>query len=261
MQMRNMYTDFDFSTDSPNTNEVVRQLCRAIPYKDTWSTGERYGPYWVPRDLNIKKVLYCVTPTKGVTEQFIDGGYDLLVSHHPYFIPSVNGIKPPQIILHTALDCCEGGLNDQWRDVVGMKDAQHFDKNLGWAGKVDPIHPDDFYFKIRNFLGADPIGAVYCDKNVIESVVVCSGLGGMVEMEAWYSGADCYVLGQACSDPQNSRFPAMIEIGHTLSEHGTGLKKVRSILEPMGITVDGADLKYDIFGSEVYRKGIPGEPM
>jgi putative NIF3 family GTP cyclohydrolase 1 type 2 len=247
---------------SATTNMVVRNLCQRVPYKDTWSVGESYGPYFVPQHQEVSKVLYCVTPTKGVIDQFLGGGYDLLVSHHPYIATGYapDGISIPQVILHTAMDCCAGGLNDQWRDALGVKDAKHFDRNLGWYGKVDPIDPDDFYLKVRDFVGADPIGAVYSDKEVIESIVICTGLGGLVEFEASSTKADCYILGQMCGNPQKSKFPAMIEVGHTLSEHATGLKLVRSVLEPMNIVVDGADMKYDVFGSEVYRRGMVSEP-
>lgn len=239
---------------------VVQALTQRVPYSDTWSQGEAYGPYTVRRNVEIERVLYCVTPTQGVAEQFFSGRYDLLVSHHPYIANRFSPYKfldIPQVILHTAMDCCKGGLNDQWRDALGVKDAEHFDKNLGWYGKIDPIDPDDLYLKVRDFIGTDPIGACFSDKSTIESVVICTGLGGMVEWRALKSGADCYILGQATSDPQNSGFPAMIEVGHTLSEHATGLKIVREVLEPHGVIVDGADLKYDVFGSEVYERHFP----
>ncbi len=238
------------------SEKVVQALSFRVPYSDTWSRGEAYGPYFVRRGVDIKKVLYCVTPTMGVTEQFFNGGYDLLVSHHPYVATRRSNMERvvPQVILHTALDCCAGGLNDQWRDALGVKDAVHFDRNLGWYGKIDPIEPDDLYLKVKAFVGADPIGACYSDKSVIESVVICTGLGGMVESSALKSGADCYILGQATSNPQNSGFPAMIEVGHTLTEYATGLKVVRDTLTPYGIQVDGADMKVDFFGSEVYER-------
>jgi putative NIF3 family GTP cyclohydrolase 1 type 2 len=230
------------------SNDVVQALCARVPFKDTWDLGEPYGPYFVRKDVDIKKVLYCVTPTKGVVQQFKDEGHDLLVSHHPYIV------KVPQVILHTAMDCCVGGLNDQWRDAVGIKDAKHFDRNLGWYGQIDPIEPDAFYNKVRDFLGHEPIGACFSDKKVIESVVVCSGLGGLVESQALATKADCYIMGQAISDPNGSFFPAIIETGHTLSEYDTGLKVIRNTLEPMGIVVKGADLSVDVFGSEVYKR-------
>ena len=248
--------DFDlpieewYETKIMRSNDVVQALCSRVPYRDTWSHGEPYGPYFVKKDVDIQKVLYCVTPTKGVVQQFLDEGHDLLVSHHPYIV------KVPQVILHTALDCCVGGLNDQWRDAVGIKDALHFDRNLGWYGKIDPIDPDDFYLKVRNFLGHEPVGACFSDKTVIESVVVCSGLGGLVEQEALATKADCYILGQAIDNPKDSHFPAMIETGHTLSEYDTGLNVVRNTLEPLGLVVKGADRSVDVFGSETYRRGI-----
>lgn len=232
-----------------NQAQVADILKKRVPYRDSW-VEEPHGEFFIKSHDEVTKVLYCVTPTDKVVQQFKDEKYDMLVSHHPYIV------KVPQVILHTAMDCCQGGLNDQWRDAVGIKEAKHFDRNLGWYGKIDPINPDDFYMKVRDFIGAAPIGAVYCDKEHIESVVVCSGLGGMVHREALASGADCYILGQATSNPMDSDFPAMIEVGHTLSEYSTGLKIVKNTLEPHGIIVHGADLKYDKFGSEIHRNGF-----
>lgn len=228
------------------TNSAVDKLITACPSKDTWSRGEAYGPFGVHKDATIRKALYCVTPTEGVLDQFHKGNYDLLVSHHPFIV----GV--PQVILHTALDCCEGGLNDQWRDVLGMKNNAHFDRNLGWHGEVEPCTILDLYKKVSDYIGTQPIGCTFSDVPVIRTVAVCSGLGGLVEKVAHKNTqADCYIFGEGIRHPHYSPFKAQIEIGHTLSEHKPGLAFVRKAIPE--VVVDGADMAVDVFGEEVYR--------
>jgi len=233
--------------------DAVNALVARVPWSDTWAYSEPYGPYNVKWAEEVKRALYCVTPTNAVVAQFKAEGYDLLVSHHPYVV----GV--PQVVLHTALDCCRGGMNDQWRDALGIKDAKHFDENLGWYGEIEPATLEELVAKATAFTDK-PIGYVYSDVEKISSVVVCSGLGGMVEREARRTGADCYVLGEVSSEPCYSTFQAMIEMGHTISEYKPGLKVVRETLEPLGIQVDGVSLEADVFGGEHYYGGQEDSP-
>ncbi len=228
-------------------SEVVDRLTTRVPESDSW-TLEPYGAFFVEGNLKVNKVLYCVTPTKGVLTYFEQNKYDLLVSHHPY----IAGV--PQVILHTALDCCPGGMNDQWRDVVGIKNAKHFDKNMGWSGEIEPILFNKLVKKVADFVG-EPIGWTHCDldnkgNNIIESVVVCSGLGGLVENQAYGTKADCYVTGQLVYNPAYSQFRALIETGHTISESKPGYNLVKATLSD--IQVDCASMDIDVFGVEYY---------
>ena len=230
-------------------NEILH---KAVPFKDTW-IKEAYGPHNTKLNTKraVERALYCVTPTPGVVQQFKDGGYDILLTHHPYIV----GV--PQWIAHTALDCTTGGLNDQWRDVFNLKNTKHFDGNLGWYGELERPHSlQELIEKSENFVGAPLIGEHHGHEHPINSIVICTGLGGMVEREARKTGADCYVLGEASQHHKNSLFKARIEVGHTLSEHGTGLAFFRKHLTPHGIIVDGASLEHDKYSGEVYRQPI-----
>lgn len=227
---------------------VVNALCARIPFNQSWCR-EAWGPYNVDPEATVERVLFCVTPTLEVKDHFHKEGYDLLVSHHPFQC----GV--PQVILHTAMDCCPGGLNDQWRDALGVKNARHFDRNLGWYGQIEPKSVEELSAQCSKFMGGDPIGVIYTEVEQINSVVICSGLGGMVHNKAYNNThADCYIVGEMTTDPLASRFPAMIETGHTLSEYAPGLKLIRSILEPH-VPVDGAGFEIDRFADEVYTKG------
>jgi putative NIF3 family GTP cyclohydrolase 1 type 2 len=228
-------------------NEILH---KAVPFKDTWMK-EAYGPYNTKLNTSrqVARALYCVTPTAKVVDQFKKGGYDILLSHHPYIV----GV--PQWIAHTALDCTTGGLNDQWRDLFNLKNTKHFDGKLGWYGELDRPHTlQELIAKSEQFVGAPLIGEHHGHEHPINSIVICTGLGGMVEKEAHATGADCYVLGEATKHKDDSNFKARIETGHTLSEHGTGLNFFRKHLEPHGIIVDPSDLEHDKYSGEVYRQ-------
>ena len=81
--------------------EIINILTTAIPESDTYVDSEPYGAFGVDLEANYKKLLFCVTPTKDVIKYFHDNNYDLLISHHAF------QADVPQIILHTALDCCK----------------------------------------------------------------------------------------------------------------------------------------------------------
>lgn len=224
--------------------EVIERLTRAVPREIEWSVGESYGPYNVDPNADIQKILFCVTPTPEVIEYFHKHGYDLLVSHHPY-IRNV-----PQVILHTALDCCEGGLNDMWRDALGVKSPQHFDGTLGWYGEIEPTAFTSLVKRCEAFIGHSIIGQIYTEIETVKSVVICSGLGGMVTELARQTEADCYIFGEAVAPAKSMGFRSVIEIGHTLSER-MGSELIQDILPEL--QVDQAPLEIDRFGREVYR--------
>lgn len=231
-------------------SEVIARLVTRVPNSETWSRGEKYGPYNIVNDeAEVTKVLYCVTPTHDVVNEFRTKGYDLLVSHHPYVV----GV--PQVVLHTALDCCLGGMNDQWRDAFDLVDAKHFDRNLGWYGKLqEPLTLSELIDTCEQFSMFSVQGTVYSRRQFIESVCVCSGLGGLVLREAEKTGADCYITGQMTSDPLRSRFPAIIEVGHTASEYVPGFNVVANTLP--GVNVRGASQPGDHYGDEVYKEPL-----
>lgn len=227
--------------------DLKELLYKAIPDSESWSSGESYGAYNVDDDLEVNNVLYCVTATTEVQEYFRKGNFDLLISHHPCHADD----DIPHMIFHTALDCCEGGLNDMWRDALGVKNAKHFDENLGWSGDIDPIPFNELVDKVKAFAG-DVIGQTYTTKEVISSVVICSGLGGLVVDQASKSGADCYITGEMTRSADKSGLPAVIETGHTLSEW-IGIYFFEKLLTPLGIKVSGAPMDIDYFGGEHYE--------
>jgi len=226
------------------------EVCHAgIPQSSTWrgTAGEQYGgPFGVSdMDKDIRRVLYSVTHSVGVEHYAMLNAYDLTISHHP-----ATSWRLPHLVYHTALDCCEGGLNDMWAAAIGMTTHNHFDENLGAVGRIAPTSILNLVESCRKFSG-DIIGALKSDGQPIQSVVICTGLGGMVldTVESW--GPDCYITGQLIHDPRHSSIPNVIEIGHTLSER-CGITMFEKLLRPHGVTVDSVPLSMDVFGGETY---------
>lgn len=226
-----------------NIKTLIHTLTDAIPKTAEWARGEPYGPYNTDSVSSVRKILYCVTPTGEVVEFFKKNNYDVLISHHPMIV----GV--PQLIFHTALDCCDGGLNDQWRDALQLKNARHFDGTLGWFGSISPTHIEDLVAAAEKFMGQKVIGQIYAKHLLIKSVVICTGLGGMVTDLARKTGADCYLLGEACEPAAEMGFNAVIETGHTRSEQ-IGINLIKQHLP--GIQVDLAPTPEDHFGRECY---------
>jgi len=223
-------------------NEIITILNNVIPKKDSWPCAtEEYGPYNI-RDFNaeVGKLLYCVTATNEVVQYFRKNNYDLLISHHPYTKPV------PMLVYHTALDCCEGGLNDMWKVALNVQNAHHFDKNLGWAGQIAPLSFDALLAAVEQFIGHQIQGFSASDGSTIKSVVICTGLGGLVFREAEATMADCYITGELTSS-HRGRFKAIIETGHTLSEF-MGINLFRQLLPNVQIDLAPSDIDY--FGSE-----------
>ena len=121
--------------------DLIRVCYTACPKEISWDRMRReaYGAYGIEdHNKTVKKVLYCVTPSHEIESYAKDHGYDLVISHHPTY--ACRGI--PHLIFHTALDCCEGGLNDMWRDHLGLHaSSRHFDGRLGWSAGC--LYPSD----------------------------------------------------------------------------------------------------------------------
>jgi putative NIF3 family GTP cyclohydrolase 1 type 2 len=193
--------------------------------------------------------MYCVTtPNEAGVKYFKENGYDLLVAHHPVNL----NYDLPTMVFHTALDCCKGGLNDQWKDILKIQGAQHFDKNLGWYGEIEPKTLDQLVTQIEQQLGHKVQGQIYGPKTgLIKTVAVCSGLGGLVNGSALKTNVDCYIVGEAVSLAEKSGFLYYIEVGHTISEQ-MGVNVIKEVLEPHGIQVDLMPIEFEGWKREVY---------
>ena len=226
------------------TEQLTRVIESKIRKSDSWSlcAHENYGAFNLAPDAKLEKLLYCVTISDEAIEYFKKHGYDAIVSHHPVLSWKE---KLPQLIYHTALDCCEDGLNDFWKNFLGIEDARHFDDNLGWTGKIKPLSFSSLKDKIQTKLEAPIIGDLFNTQHEIGSIVICTGLGGAVNDLALKTDADCYILGQSMLPAKMTGFRNVIEIGHTLSER-IGYDCIKNFIKDLPVEIDMIPLDKDI---------------
>lgn len=226
--------------------DIIKIIKHNIPIENTMPTfqGERYGGYNIKNpDQKVKRVLYCVTPSDEIREYFIKHKYDLLISHHPFLIDNI-----PQIIIHTAFDCCKDGLNDIWKNFLQIKNAKKIYENIGVYGDIQPISLDALVLKVESFIGSKVEKINKKNNLLVKKIAVCTGLGGMIEDLVDNLNVDCYITGEGFN--LNSYSYNSIEVGHTKTER-IGIITLRKLLPDIIINV--APLEIDLFGNEMFK--------
>lgn len=227
---------------------IYDRLLLSIPKKDSY-WDEPYGATNCQDLEEVSKILYCVTPSQAIEKYFKENNFDLLISHH------IGGTSLPHLTFHTAFDFCEQGLSAFWAKTVGIKNPQFIEKNAGVYGPIDPISFEELCAKVEGAC-EEIIGIKESRKDIITSVAVCSGLGGVilssVEKLAEQGLIDCYILGETTKAFKDTKIDAMIEMGHTKSER-IGGNLIKEMLKDLQVEVHTAPLDIDVYGGEVHR--------
>ena len=160
----------------------------------------------------VKKVLVALDATADVVTEAIDGGYDLIITHHPFIFKGLKSITDGNFIgsksieliragisvfsFHTRLDTVAGGVNDVLASVLGLNDAVPFgDDGMGRIGTLDaPMSAEEFARKVKDALGAPNVSLSSCGKPCYR-VAVLGGGGDSATGAAMAAGADTYVTG------------------------------------------------------------------
>lgn len=229
-------------------SEVKTVLHTAIPKTETWNRaeGETYGLHNAKGDIEVTRALYCVTNSHQIINYAKKRGYDIIIEHHPFKIKS----SVPTFVYHTALDCCDGGLNNIWADHMGIENV-HFDDNLGAVGELENEETfESILSRVEELVGDKVIGQLKNSGNPIKKIVICAGLGGIVITEAEDTMSDLYITGELTGDAKYSKMSNVIEIGHTLSER-CGINLFKDLLPD--VEIDLAPLSMDKFSNEIYK--------
>lgn len=186
----------------------------------------------------VQRVLTALDITDDVTEEAVEAGAQLIVSHHPLiFTPlkhvtaddptgrkilrlAANGLSA--ICMHTNLDIAEGGVNDALMAaldaaVTGILEPTGTDaggKPLG-CGRVGTLREPMAFDAFLQFIAARlrTNGLRYCASGKsVERIAACGGSGGdMLELAAAL-GCDTFVT----ADVKYDRFLAAKELGINL---------------------------------------------
>ncbi|MBQ8848995.1 MAG: Nif3-like dinuclear metal center hexameric protein [Clostridia bacterium] len=166
-------------------------------------------------DREVKKVLIALDVTGAVIDYAAEGGYDLIISHHPFIFKGLKAINGDSHIangaikliknnisvmsFHTRLDAVLGGVNDTLAALLGLSDVEVFGDNGEEIGRVGTLASEmtlaDFCEKVKEVTGA-PFVLAASAGIVAHRVAILGGEGGDDISAAKAAGADTYLSGR-----------------------------------------------------------------
>ncbi|MGD9580285.1 MAG: Nif3-like dinuclear metal center hexameric protein [Vampirovibrionia bacterium] len=152
-------------------------------------------------DVEVKKVLVCLSVTNEVVDKAIAEGYEVIVSHHPIIFKGIKSVMPinltGQVVLkaikndisiysaHTNLDKVEGGINDLLAKMLNLKDVEpiipeKYNNKIGMGriGVLDtPVKIEDLVSDLKQKLELDTLKVINMSEVEIKKVAICGGAG------------------------------------------------------------------------------------
>lgn len=189
----------------------------------------------------IKRALVALDITEDVIQEAVEGGFDLIVSHHPVMnchwtpVQTLRSDTPQgrllrelvrqdiaAICMHTNLDAAQGGVNDVLAEKLGLTDISPLDEtNVGRVGVLPaPLSLSTFLQKIKNAL--HPNGIRFNGRSfMIRRVAVGGGACGDMAAKAAAKGCDAFVTADVKYDQfltASAQGLVLIDAGHFPTE-------------------------------------------
>lgn len=253
--------------------EAIEKLCPPSLAESWDAVGLVAGsPEW-----ETKKILLAVDPCETTVREAIDGGYDMLLSHHPLYLRGTSTVGAHTTKGAWITDLVRAGVSlysahtnaDSWgtaqamADIVGMKDARPLvpsdedpSLGLGRVGKIDPITLGELADRVAERLPKTPAGILVGgdEERIIETVAVSPGSGDSFLDLANSVGADAYITADLRHHPATDHLwaggAALICPTHFASEWPL-LPKLAEALKEMlpGLETDVSTLVTDAWVS------------
>lgn len=194
------------------TVEFYNELCKIIPtsYSCDW---DRDGLEICPEDREVRKILVALDCTDEVIDKAIDGGFDVIMTHHPLFFGGIGNLTITNPVgeravklaragisvmsFHTRLDALGGGVNDILASKIGLENVTAVgDEGIVRIGELcDEMDADAFARLVKFALGATCVTLSPCGKKV-KRVALIGGSGGDDIGVARDFGADTFLTGE-----------------------------------------------------------------
>lgn len=191
-------------------------------------------------DTLVEKVLVALDPFEHVCQEAVDGGYQLLLTHHPLIfhplaaVTDENAVSRSVMLLcragicainaHTNLDCAPGGVNDVLAETLGLQNIHVIDpegtddQGRPWGllrgGEVTPQPMEDFLALVKDRLHCQ--GLRYVGNKPVHKVAVGGGACGDYIRAAYDAGCDTFVT----SDIGYHKFADARDLGLNLIDAG-----------------------------------------
>lgn len=208
-------------------------------------------------DREVKKVLIALDPYEKAVNGAIEGGYDLLLTHHPLFWGEPIPNTPPErwynklleakvasFSFHIRLDKAVGGVNDILARLFELEDIEPLDDpEIPAIGRIGALNAEMTERELAEFVKAklDAQSVTYTvlpDGRKIKKVAVLGGSASDAISTAAEMGADAIVGGEFKHHTYGyaavegaGRGIALIEAGHYHTEAPVCQKLRELVLE------------------------------
>lgn len=200
-------------------------------------------------DDTVKGILLCTDVSPEVVDEAIEGGYNLIISHHPLIFHALKKITGRSLVenivaraikhdiniycAHTNMDNTPGGVSFRMAAKLGMTDVAMLDPHptdddavmagCGVIGNVEPMEARAFMQLLKDTFGVEAVRYCGCDTAVVSRVALCGGAGSFLAGKAIEQGAQVFVTGDLRYHDMldNGRSILMADIGHYESEQFT----------------------------------------
>ena len=164
-------------------------------------------------DREVRKILITLDVTSRAIDYAAEGGFDLIISHHPFIFKGLKALNDSSQVaegamklirknisvfsFHTRLDATEGGVNDTLCSLLELSDVETFgEESIGRVGTLKKEMPlVTLCDRVKEITGAPFVlasdGGVPCRR-----VAVLGGEGGDDIELARAAGADTYISGR-----------------------------------------------------------------
>jgi len=194
-------------------NELYQKLSERIPQALSceWDND---GLMCCPDGrAEARRVLVTLDVTEAAVKRAIEGGYDVIVAHHPMIFKGLKAVNEENFIaaktidlirsgvsvmsFHTRLDAVEGGVNDVLAGLLGLGDTEPFGEDgIGRIGTLpEAMDQEVFAKRVKDVLNA-PVVLLADAGRSTRRVAVLGGGGGDDVDAARAAGADTYVTGE-----------------------------------------------------------------
>jgi dinuclear metal center YbgI/SA1388 family protein len=221
-------------------NELSKYMNEMIP-RELSCSWDNDGLMCCPNpDRVVKKALFTMDVTPEAIDHAIEGGYDVILSHHPLIFRGVKTLSgdfgiPARLIklikndiavmsYHTRFDAVDGGVNDALADIFELTDVEKIEcegielMRVGYL--PEELDIEHFVAVVSAKLGCEHLNYATNSGKVHKLALVGGGGGGYIR-EAAASGADTYLSGEIgyhnLTDCKDYRIN-LVEAGHYFTE-------------------------------------------
>lgn len=168
------------------------------------------------RDKEIKKLLVAVDATMEVCNQAIEGGYDMIVTHHPMIFSKFKKVNDETVLgrkimsliehgvccyaMHTNFDTI-GGMGRQAADILELKNVEVLEETyngegIGAVGILEESKTVlDLAEMVKTKFGLKNVIIYGNTGHIVDKIAICPGSGKSLIGMAVIKGASCLVTG------------------------------------------------------------------